>query len=166
MRDPVYWLDSCYRHFKRHKMKMKHLYLKPQPCTFLDYVEELITLGDYKPCQSSMFIDQSSYVKLSSIGNYDYISHYFKYICSSLGLGASNELPHENKNVSYDRSTQIEVPSQIVSLIRKYWVNDCFLFDRIRGKNMLISSAFVQSLPLIPAVDLARYDPWGYMINS
>ena len=50
MREPVSWLYSSFRHFKRHNMRMKHITSKSQPCDFADFIEELISIGDRKPC--------------------------------------------------------------------------------------------------------------------
>lgn len=166
MREPVDWLYSCYRHFVGHNMRMKHLYLKTQPFTFLDYIEELIPLGDHKPSQSFMFADQDGFARLSWIGNYAHINHCFDFACRALGLNESFGLPHANKNVSFECARDICVPDSIVSLIKKHWVNDCWLFDHIREERKVFRPEAFGSLPLVPLIDLARYDPWGYMVGS
>ena len=166
MREPVSWLFSSFRHFKRHNMKMKHIISKPQPCIFSDYIEELISIGDLKPCQSFMLIDQNATVQVKSIGNYDHLGNYFKLICEVIGFTHPPSLPHKNKNYYIDENYDNHISNSIICLIRKHWHNDCLLFDRIIESGSILHSLPFNPLPLVPKIDLIHYDPWEYMVPS
>ena len=166
MREPVSWLFSSFRHFKRHNMKMKHIISKPQPCIFSDYIEELISIGDLKPCQSFMLIDQNATVQVKSIGNYDHLGNYFKLICEVIGFTHPPSLPHKNKNYYIDENYDNHISNSIICLIRRHWHNDCLLFDRIIESGSIPHSLPFNPLPLVPKIDLIHYDPWEYMVPS
>lgn len=166
MREPVSWLYSSFRHFKRHNMRMKHITSKSQPCDFADFVEELISIGDRKPCQSFMLIDENAMVRMKSIGNYDQLVDYFSWICKVIGFTDPPKLPHKNLNLSFRNDYVDHISDTVVSLIRDYWHNDFFLFDKIIESGSTNYQEYCEPLPLAPNIDLVTYDPWGYMVSS
>jgi hypothetical protein len=147
-------------------MRMKHITSKSQPFTFADYIEELITIGDRKPCQSFMLIDENAYVQLKSIGDYDRLIDYFNWICKVIGFIDPPKLPHKNINLSFKKDHENHISPTVVSLIRNYWYNDFMLFDRIIESRSIDYIQYGDPLPLVPTIDLVTYDPWGYMVSS
>jgi len=78
-----------------------------------------------------MLIDENAMVRMKSIGNYDQLVDYFSWICKVLGFTDPPKLPHKNLNLSFRNDYVDHISDTVVSLIRDYWHNDFFLFDKI-----------------------------------
>ena len=167
MRKPTDWLYSSFLHLKRHSMKFaSNELIEPSEITFKQYLCELIELGENKPSQSFMVVNNDGKLIVDSIGLFEALAEYYSYLKYRLDLNISDELPRLNSNrLRNDNGSQELVINQNdLDLISKYWDSDCALWDFVNQKSCKESLKTTQFTIKSPTINLAKYDPWRFMI--
>jgi hypothetical protein len=166
IRDPFEWVYSCYLHFKHHKKILRSMPNLRTCVSFNHYLDELVQLGEHKPCQAYMVTDNSGNIVVDSIGLFSEIDSYYAFICRKLGLSLADELKHQNSNPLAFQSQAYSQWDCYRDIIYEHWSKDYLLWNLVRSTSTLVSLR-ESSLELSPpTIDLSEYDPWAYMIST
>jgi hypothetical protein len=164
MREPCDWLFSCYRHFVRYNMAFRHDNSIGTSISFVDYLRILIELGDSKPTQAYMILDQQGTVILKSIGRFTEINKYYLRLCNHLNIKPLS-LPQLNVDPGHFKLSDT-ISSAERALVEKYWSLDWSIWEQLESSETLDFNGYNCLTFDPPAIDLASYDPWSYMYKS
>ena len=167
MRNPAEWVFSSFLHFKRHNMKFRsNELINSEKISFEEYLCELIELGEDKPSQSFMVVNNNGRLIVDSVGLFESLSDYYSSIKFRLGLKVSDELKVLNSNKLRENSDMKELVTnkKINNLISEYWQDDCTLWNFVNQNQSFEESLRAKEFSIkAPSINLSRYDPWGYM---
>lgn len=163
-REPLDWLYSSYRHFVRCTID-KYGNTSPRnfSLTFEQYVQDMINLGDSKPCQGYMLISRDGRLSVDEIGFFHEIDTFISRIACRLNLPLS-AVSHLNENPLISSDTSYSLSDKMKSRVREHWGLDFSIWNYIvscRHQGNLRSST--STIFGTPSIDLTTYDPWGYM---
>lgn len=163
-REPRDWLYSSYRHFLRNTIeKYGNALPRNFSLTFEQYLQDMIDLGNSKPCQAYMLISRDGRLSVDEIGLYHEIEAFISRIGCRLNLSLPATL-HLNKNSLILSDASYSLSDRMKSRVREHWGLDFSVWNDIvscpHQGNLRSSNSTVFGTP---SIDLTTYDPWGYM---
>ena len=161
VREPVEWLYSCFRHYKRHCYIIKGLKNIYKPTTFDEFLEIIICLEpQLRPRQSLMLVDSNGKLLADSVGIFSELDQYYSYIRDYLNL-SSNSLPHQNKNnILHDNNLPFESCSY-KDFVMKHWSSDYSLYELAQTTRFSSGLKNMRIYPTALSINLNKYDPWS-----
>ena len=166
VREPVEWLYSCFRHYKRHSFLIRGVNPEYMPSSFDQFLDTIISLEpQLRPSQSLMLIDPNGKLLADSVGTFSELNQYYSYLRDRLNL-SPKDLPHHNKNMTHQSKNLPFESNKYKNVVSKYWLSDYSLYDLALTSRFSSDLKNTSIFTTAPNVNLNKYDPWAFLLSQ